>query len=156
MGDNTYELTTLFKWCAECQRDIFPGSYMYHVVLIITRGSQLTTEMLAVGITWWYTYQSYRIRKGIDIGKTISSLLFYNGEQAHVLSYFSLTSHKFSGSMYFLCVSGLTFTVLQLIPISRRFLAAMYIIDIILATRSVRPSTSDQGRINPYIYSMTL
>ena len=132
---------------------------MHHVVLIITRGSQLTTELLAVGITWWYTYQSYRLRKGIDLGKTISSLLFYNGEPALVLSCCHLTSHKFSGSTYFLCASSFTFTVLQLmgeIPISRRFLAAMYIIDIILATQSVRPPTSDRVRINPYIYSTAL
>ncbi|KAI1788433.1 hypothetical protein LXA43DRAFT_637518 [Ganoderma leucocontextum] len=45
----------------------------------IIRGSQLAAELLVAGITWWYTYQSYRIRKGITLGKTISSLLFYTG-----------------------------------------------------------------------------
>ncbi|KAI1784504.1 hypothetical protein LXA43DRAFT_1066686 [Ganoderma leucocontextum] len=39
---------------------------------------QLTAELLVIGITWWYTYQSYRIRQGIKLGKTISSLLIYN------------------------------------------------------------------------------
>ena len=38
-------------------------------------------ELLVIGITWWYTYQSYRIRKGIDLGRTVSSLLVYNGKQ---------------------------------------------------------------------------
>ncbi|KAM5543377.1 hypothetical protein V8D89_002962 [Ganoderma adspersum] len=38
-----------------------------------------TAELFVVGITWYYTYQSYRIRKGINLGKTVSSLLFYNG-----------------------------------------------------------------------------
>ncbi|KAM5545073.1 hypothetical protein V8D89_001184, partial [Ganoderma adspersum] len=36
-------------------------------------------ELLVIGITWWYTYQSYRIRRGVELGKTISSLLLYNG-----------------------------------------------------------------------------
>ncbi|KAI1784403.1 hypothetical protein LXA43DRAFT_1101440 [Ganoderma leucocontextum] len=46
---------------------------------VVWRGSQLAAELLVVGITWWYSYQSYRIQKGIKIGKTISSLLIYNG-----------------------------------------------------------------------------
>ena len=53
---------------------------------IIPRVSQLMAELLVIGITWWYTYQSYRIRGGITFGKTISSLLFYNGELAHKYS----------------------------------------------------------------------
>ncbi|KAI1786613.1 hypothetical protein LXA43DRAFT_897616, partial [Ganoderma leucocontextum] len=47
---------------------------------VVLRGSQLTAELLVVSITWWYTYQSYRIRKGVNLGKTVSSLLVYNGE----------------------------------------------------------------------------
>ncbi|KAI1786610.1 hypothetical protein LXA43DRAFT_1099008 [Ganoderma leucocontextum] len=43
------------------------------------RASQFAAELLVVGITWWYTYQSYRIRKGVDLGKTVSSVLFYTG-----------------------------------------------------------------------------
>ncbi|KAI1782329.1 hypothetical protein LXA43DRAFT_1187693 [Ganoderma leucocontextum] len=46
---------------------------------IVARASQLTAELLVVVITWWYSYQSYRIRKGINLGKTVSSLLIYNG-----------------------------------------------------------------------------
>ena len=46
---------------------------------IIARVSQLMAELLVIGVTWWYTYQTYRIRRGIKLGKTISSLLFYNG-----------------------------------------------------------------------------
>ncbi|KAI1784391.1 hypothetical protein LXA43DRAFT_1101431 [Ganoderma leucocontextum] len=52
------------------------GDDHFHVVW---RGSQLAAELLVVGITWWYSYQSYRMRKGIKLGKTISSLLIYNG-----------------------------------------------------------------------------
>ncbi|KAI1782262.1 hypothetical protein LXA43DRAFT_1104450 [Ganoderma leucocontextum] len=43
------------------------------------RGAQLAAELLVVGITWWYSYQSYRMRKGIKLGRTISSFLLYNG-----------------------------------------------------------------------------
>lgn len=49
-------------------------------MIFVNRVSQLAAELLVVGITWWYTYRSYRIRKGVKLGKTISSLLFYNGE----------------------------------------------------------------------------
>ena len=52
------------------------------LVTLVVRISQLVAELFVVGITWWYTYQSYRIRKGVEIGKTISSILFYNGEPA--------------------------------------------------------------------------
>ncbi|KAI1786620.1 hypothetical protein LXA43DRAFT_1099016 [Ganoderma leucocontextum] len=49
-------------------------------ITLVTRVSQLAAELLVVGMTWWYTYQSYRIRKdGIKLGKSISSLLIYNG-----------------------------------------------------------------------------
>ncbi|PIL32835.1 hypothetical protein GSI_04952 [Ganoderma sinense ZZ0214-1] len=40
----------------------------------------LGIELLVIVITWWYHYQSYRVRKGgIDLGQSISSLLVYNG-----------------------------------------------------------------------------
>ncbi|KAM5545119.1 hypothetical protein V8D89_001230 [Ganoderma adspersum] len=49
-------------------------------VTLVTRASQLAAELLVIIITWWYTYQSYRLRKhGIKGAKTISSLLVYNG-----------------------------------------------------------------------------
>ncbi|KAM5536834.1 hypothetical protein V8D89_009552 [Ganoderma adspersum] len=42
---------------------------------------QIAAELLVIIITWWYTYQSYRIRKGgLKLGESISSLLIYNGE----------------------------------------------------------------------------
>ena len=53
---------------------------------IVTRGSQFTAELFVVSITWYYTYRSYRIRKGIKLGKTISSLLFYNGNSTYISS----------------------------------------------------------------------
>lgn len=53
-------------------------------VEFVTRASQFLAELLVVGITWWYTYQSYRIRQGVELGKTVSSLLLYNGESRHV------------------------------------------------------------------------
>lgn len=53
-------------------------------VSIVIRGSQFLSELLVVAITWWYTYQSYRIRKGLKLGKTISSLLFYSGEWPNI------------------------------------------------------------------------
>ncbi|PIL32838.1 hypothetical protein GSI_04955 [Ganoderma sinense ZZ0214-1] len=46
---------------------------------VVWRVSQFAAELLVISITWWYTYRSYRIRKGIKLGKTISSLLIYNG-----------------------------------------------------------------------------
>ena len=54
-------------------------------MVAVTRGSQIAAELLVVCIIWWYTYQSYklyRIRKGIKIGQSISSLLLYNGKFA--------------------------------------------------------------------------
>ncbi|KAI1784400.1 hypothetical protein LXA43DRAFT_1101438 [Ganoderma leucocontextum] len=56
-----------------------PAIIILSSVNVVWRGSQLAAELLVVGITWWYSYQSYRIRKGINLGKTISSLLIYNG-----------------------------------------------------------------------------
>ena len=50
------------------------------LVTLVTRASQLAAELLVVLITWWYTYQSYRLRRsGIKVEKSISSLLVYNG-----------------------------------------------------------------------------
>ncbi|KAM5545067.1 hypothetical protein V8D89_001178 [Ganoderma adspersum] len=43
----------------------------------------LASELLVVSITWWYTYQSYRIRRGLKLGNTVSSLLLYNGKSSH-------------------------------------------------------------------------
>ncbi|KAM5545102.1 hypothetical protein V8D89_001213 [Ganoderma adspersum] len=48
-------------------------------IALIWRGSQLLAELLVIGITWWYSFQSYRTLKGVKLGKTISSLLLYNG-----------------------------------------------------------------------------
>ncbi|PIL32833.1 hypothetical protein GSI_04950 [Ganoderma sinense ZZ0214-1] len=40
----------------------------------------IVIELLAVVVTWWYSFQSYRIRKGtVGLGKSLSSLLIYNG-----------------------------------------------------------------------------
>ena len=47
------------------------------------RMSQFVQEFLVVGLTWWYSYQSYRISKRVSLGKTVSSLLLYNGKQSH-------------------------------------------------------------------------
>ena len=55
-------------------------STLLFIVFAIVRGPQLASELLVVGITWWYTYQLYRIRKGVELGGTVSHLLFYNGE----------------------------------------------------------------------------
>ncbi|KAM5545114.1 hypothetical protein V8D89_001225 [Ganoderma adspersum] len=52
--------------------------YISSVTLVI-RVPQLASELLVVGITWWHTYESYRIRKGTKLGNTIGALLFYNG-----------------------------------------------------------------------------
>lgn len=61
------------------------GSYslLSVIVTIVARVSQLLAELLVVSITWWYTYQSYRIKKGIKFRNSISSFLIYNGEPFH-------------------------------------------------------------------------
>ncbi|KAI1784502.1 hypothetical protein LXA43DRAFT_210190 [Ganoderma leucocontextum] len=47
---------------------------------VIGRASQLAAELLVIGITWWYSYRSYRITKNnIKLGRSLSSLLIYNG-----------------------------------------------------------------------------
>ena len=61
------------------------------LVTVIARASQLVAELLVVGITWWYTYKAYQIREGIELGKTVSSFLFYNGKFAHGSSCCQLT-----------------------------------------------------------------
>lgn len=55
----------------------------FPVVSAVFRGSQFAAELLVVGITWYYTHQSYFIQRGISLGNTISSLLLYNGESSH-------------------------------------------------------------------------
>ncbi|PIL32850.1 hypothetical protein GSI_04967 [Ganoderma sinense ZZ0214-1] len=72
---------TLYQWCAGYLLTLIfvRFSLLSRTVFIVTRGSQLLAELLVVGITWWYTYQSYRIRQGVELGKTVSSLLLYNG-----------------------------------------------------------------------------
>ncbi|PIL32848.1 hypothetical protein GSI_04965 [Ganoderma sinense ZZ0214-1] len=69
------------------------------------------SELLVVSITWYYTYQGYRIRKGIELGKTISSLLFYNG------------------SGYFLCLTTfyLVDIVLNTVPVEVRQVVAPFL-----------------------------
>ncbi|KAI1784404.1 hypothetical protein LXA43DRAFT_1123682 [Ganoderma leucocontextum] len=62
--------------------DLVISNALYHDI-------GLAAELLVVGITWWYSYQSYRMRKGMKLGKTVSSLLIYNG------------------SVYFLCLATL-------------------------------------------------
>ena len=63
---------------------VFPSfKPLQFTVTLVIRVPQLASELLVVGITWWYTYESYRIRKGTKLGNTISSLLFYNGEWTH-------------------------------------------------------------------------
>ncbi|KAM5545062.1 hypothetical protein V8D89_001173 [Ganoderma adspersum] len=74
-------------------------------VAVGVRGSQLAAELLVIGITWWYSYQSYRLRKGLNIGNTVSSLLLYNG------------------SLYFLFLASLYIVdiVLHIIPGAANF-----------------------------------
>ncbi len=74
------------------------------IVIVVTRGSQFAAELLAVGITWWYTYRSYRIRKEVNLGKPISSLLVYNGESAisYIILFPADAMDECAGSMYFL------------------------------------------------------
>ncbi|KAI1783113.1 hypothetical protein LXA43DRAFT_1067939 [Ganoderma leucocontextum] len=88
----------------------------------VTRGSQFAAELLVVGITWWYTCQSYRIRKGIKLGKTISSLLVYNGLHLFPVR---LMPHD-------AMISGGHSKL-------HRFLATWYIFDIVLSTASISP-----------------
>ena len=57
-------------------------------VNLVTRGSQLAAELLVVAITWWYTYQSYHVWKdGIKVGRSLSSLLIYNGRLSLLYSW---------------------------------------------------------------------
>ncbi|KAI1786608.1 hypothetical protein LXA43DRAFT_48708 [Ganoderma leucocontextum] len=50
------------------------------IVTLVTRVSQLATEVLVVALTWWYGYRAYRVRRGtIDFRKSLSSLIVYNG-----------------------------------------------------------------------------
>ncbi len=74
------------------------------LVILATRVSQLAAELLVVIITWWYTYQSYRLRNhGIKGAKTISSLLVYNGECSLTSPRSLLTRHTNAQEAYFSC-----------------------------------------------------
>lgn len=77
-------MTTLtsnrFSGAQDIQSSCLRDTYFRYLVSVICRGSQLAAELLVIGVTWWYTYRSYRIRKGIEIGNTISSFLLYNGK----------------------------------------------------------------------------
>ena len=56
-------------------------------VLVVARASQLVGELIVIGITWWYTYQSYRIRKiSNSSSRTVNSVLVSNGESLYGLS----------------------------------------------------------------------
>ena len=60
---------------------ISQGSRLNNTVNLVSRASQLASELLVVTITWWYTYRAYRILKvGVKLGQSLSSLLVYNGE----------------------------------------------------------------------------
>ncbi|PIL32856.1 hypothetical protein GSI_04973 [Ganoderma sinense ZZ0214-1] len=75
---------------------------------LITRASQLAAELLVIIITWWYTFQSYRLRKhGIKGAKSISSVLVYNGEWFPRSS----SSHRFLATLYILDIIFNTATV---------------------------------------------
>ncbi|KAI1784398.1 hypothetical protein LXA43DRAFT_1123642, partial [Ganoderma leucocontextum] len=67
---------------------------------VVWGGSLLAAELLVVSITWWYSYQSYRIRKGINLGKTISSLLIYNGSLYFLYFLRPCTSFRSSPARY--------------------------------------------------------
>ncbi|KAM5545059.1 hypothetical protein V8D89_001170 [Ganoderma adspersum] len=82
-----YALSNRNKWLAAIiTLSALPPSVMlivcveeFTILPVVGRGSQLIAELLVVGITWHYTYHSYRVNKGIKMGKTISSRLVYNG-----------------------------------------------------------------------------
>lgn len=78
-------LTTISVVSGMGIRHILLVADLYHrfIVTVVIRGSQFAAELLVIGITWWYSYQSYRIRKGVKLGRTISSLLLYNGTFPH-------------------------------------------------------------------------
>ncbi|KAI1786647.1 hypothetical protein LXA43DRAFT_1099039 [Ganoderma leucocontextum] len=44
-----------------------------------TATSIFMAELLVVAVTWWYSYRSYRIQRSVQLGRTISSFLVYNG-----------------------------------------------------------------------------
>ncbi|KAM5545100.1 hypothetical protein V8D89_001211 [Ganoderma adspersum] len=67
---STWLAAIIFLW-------VLPPAAMLILLERVISGPlhQLMGELLVVGITWWYTYQSYRIRKGIDLGRTGHSFL---------------------------------------------------------------------------------
>ena len=97
-------------------------------------------ELLAIGITWWYTYQSYRIRRGVDLGKTVSSLLLYNGRLAHEFSLSIVTDMvcKFQEASIFCVLCVVHASIHELISVINRCLATLYIVDIIPLVSHVR------------------
>ncbi|PIL32837.1 hypothetical protein GSI_04954 [Ganoderma sinense ZZ0214-1] len=75
--DTIYEVCSMASVLCDHPHEQF---IFYSSAVGVARASQIAAEMLVVSITWWYSYQSYRIRKGVELGKTISSLLVYNGD----------------------------------------------------------------------------
>ena len=103
-------------------------------------------ELLAIGITWWYTYQSYRIRRGVDLGKTISSLLLYNGRLAHEfsLSIVADMMFAFQEASIFCVLYVVHASIHELISVTNRCLATLYIVDIIPLVSRVRYFTAER------------
>lgn len=125
---------------------IFPLRLLISLVVkAVLRGSQFAVDLLVVGITWWYSYQSYRIREGIKLGETLSSVLIYNGEWFHgynlVVSSYTLSIHR-----KYIFPVGLTFegyAILEAHCKILRILAVMYIADIIYNVAPVRHCTKN-------------
>ena len=63
-------------------------------VNLVSRAAQLAADLLVVVITGWYTYQSCHIWKdSLKFGRSLSSLLVYNGELFSRFSHPSLIRH---------------------------------------------------------------
>ena len=106
---------------------------------IITRASQLLAEVLVIGVTWWYTYQSYRIRKGIKLGKTISTLLIYNGEMRYESLNFQLTCCTNDQEAYISCEPQhrhIDFVTVDIHSNISRCLATFYTLAVVFHTAS--------------------
>ncbi|KAM5543652.1 hypothetical protein V8D89_002903 [Ganoderma adspersum] len=88
---------------------IIDGSTITNLIIfriaVVLRMSQFMQELLVVGLTWWYSYQSYRISKGISLGKTVSSLLLYNAHHQN---------HRFLAPLYLFDVISNTASVCHL------------------------------------------
>ena len=49
--------------------------------MLLGDGTRFMSELLVLAITWWYTYQSYRILKdSMKLRRSILSVLVYNGK----------------------------------------------------------------------------